>query len=156
MGFRSNRVKKGYDQKDGRIIELKFTSKLKEDWSMSQSKQISNVILALSTIPHPNILKYPQKNELITLTVSFVLEHPSGGKLFYILYYVRALSEVTKLAYSHQLIKGSDIKPPNLLLDANFQLKVVDCNLHMFASDREFIMKTLWDKGMSNTWNVIP
>eukprot|EP01084_Bolivina_argentea_P116885 207621_1 len=96
-------VKKGYDRKDGRIVALKFTSKLKQDWSMSQSKQISNEISALSQIRHPNILKlmgytlnakYPQKDGLITPTVLLVLEYAPGGELFDILYYTSALPEI--------------------------------------------------------------
>eukprot|EP01084_Bolivina_argentea_P202092 345353_1 len=142
-------VKKGYDRKDGRVVALKFTSKAKGDWSASQSKQIQNEIEALRQIKDKHVLqllaynlnaKYPQKDGLIIPSVLLVLEYLPGGELFDILYYTSALTETIARTYFKQLIEGMEaiheagichrnIKPQNLLLDANFQLKIADFGL---------------------------
>ena len=158
-------VKKGYDRKDGRVVALKFTSKAKGDWSASQSKQIQNEIEALRQIKDKHVLqllaynlnaKYPQKDGLIIPCVSLVLEYLPGGELFDILYYTSALNEKIARTYYHQLMDGMeacheagichrDIKPQNLLLDADFQLKIADFGLaKVFEKDEDALMRTFY------------
>eukprot|EP01083_Nonionella_stella_P181773 652216_1 len=156
-------VKKGYDRKDGRVVALKFTSKAKGDWSASQSKQIQNEIEALRQIKDKHVLqllaynlnaKYPQKDGLIIPSVLLVLEYLPGGELFDILYYTSALTETIARTYFKQLMDGMeachasgichrDIKPQNLLLDADFQLKIADFGLaKVFKKDEDSLMQT--------------
>ena len=158
-------VKKGYDRKDGRVVALKFTSKAKGDWTASQSKQIQNEIEALRQIKDKHVLqllaynlnaKYPQKDGLIIPSVLLVLEYLPGGELFDILYYTSALSEKIARTYFKQLMEGMeacheagichrDIKPQNLLLDANFQLKIADFGLaKVFEKDEDALMRTFY------------
>jgi len=158
-------VKKGYDRKDGRVVALKFTSKAKGDWSASQSKQIQNEIEALRQIKDKHVLqllaynlnaKYPQKDGLIIPSVLLVLEYLPGGELFDILYYTSALTEKIARTYFKQLMDGMeachdagichrDIKPQNLLLDANFQLKIADFGLaKVFEKDEDALMRTFY------------
>mmetsp|Transcript_53188 Transcript_53188/g.88170 ORF Transcript_53188/g.88170 Transcript_53188/m.88170 type:complete len:642 (+) Transcript_53188:151-2076(+) len=158
-------VKKGYDRKDGRVVALKFTSKAKGDWSASQSKQIQNEIEALRQIKDKHVLqllaynlnaKYPQKDGLIIPSVLLVLEYLPGGELFDILYYTSALNERIARSYFKQLMDGMeacheagichrDIKPQNLLLDANFQLKIADFGLaKVFEKDEDALMRTFY------------
>jgi serine/threonine protein kinase len=158
-------VKKGYDRKDGRVVALKFTSKAKGDWTASQSKQIQNEIEALRQIKDKHVLqllaynlnaKYPQKDGLIIPSVLLVLEYLPGGELFDILYYTSALTEKIARTYFKQLMDGMeachaagichrDIKPQNLLLDANFQLKIADFGLaKVFEKDDDALMRTFY------------
>ena len=110
-----DRVKKGYDRQDGRVVALKFTSKAKGNWSDSQSKQVQNEIEALRQIRHKHVLqllaynlnaKYPQKDGTVIPTVLLVLEYLPGGELFDILYYTHALKEDIARTYFHQLLDG--------------------------------------------------
>eukprot|EP01084_Bolivina_argentea_P264255 447576_1 len=149
-------VKKGYDRKDGSVVALKFTSKANNDWSASQSKQVQNQLETLRQIKDEHVLqlleynlnaKYPQKDGSIIPCVLLVLEYLPGGELFDILYFTSALSERIARTYFKQLISGletfhqvgichRDIKPQNLLLDANFQLKIADFGVNkVFETD---------------------
>jgi serine/threonine protein kinase len=158
-------VKKGYDNRTGKAVALKFMKKADQSWADEQKKQVVTEIEALKQISHPNIMKlyaynmhakYPTKDKSSEKldVILLVLEYAPGGELFDILYYTRQLEPPVARTYFQQMMLGleachkagvahRDIKPQNLLLDARFQLKITDFGLSKVAeSDRDAIMKT--------------
>lgn len=145
---------------DGRVVALKFTSKADAKWIEEQNKQIKAEIEALRQIKHPHVMqllaynlngKYPQKSGDKIPVILLVLEFMKGGELFDILFYTHELKEIVARTYFHQLIEGleachaggichRDIKPQNLLLDADYQLKIADFGLaKVFESQNELM-----------------
>ena len=79
-------------------------------------------------------------NFTLIFTTLFVFEYDHKGELFDLLYYTKSLEEHICSTYFHQLISGieclhmhdiihSDLKPSNLLLDKNVNLKIADLGL---------------------------
>lgn len=90
--------------------------------------------------------KYPEKSGNTLNTILLVLEFCPGGELFDILYYTQHLKAKTARTYFLQMIHGikachnngivhRDIKPQNLLMDANYQLKITDFGLSFLCKD---------------------
>jgi len=156
-------VKKGVDQKTGTPVALKFMTRADRSWEKEQAEQVRTEIKSLIRINHKHVMKlfaynlnckYPEKTGKDLNTILLVLEFCPGGELFDILYYTNQLDEKTARTYFRQMILGleachdngiihRDIKPQNLLMDANYQLKITDFGLSFLSDkDQEAMMKT--------------
>mmetsp|Transcript_88039 Transcript_88039/g.107832 ORF Transcript_88039/g.107832 Transcript_88039/m.107832 type:complete len:268 (-) Transcript_88039:410-1213(-) len=151
-------VKKGIDEKTGKQVALKFISRKHASWTETQINQIHTEISILRNIRHPNIMKllaynlkcqYPNESgtgsdEVILL----VLEYMNGGELFDYLYYTGRFNEIVARTYFNQLchavitcheygIIHRDIKPQNILLGYNYELKLTDFGLSKILNENE-------------------
>jgi len=158
-------VKRGLDTSTGAAVALKFMARATDAWALEQAEQVRTEIKALTQIRHENIVKlyaynlsakYPSVDGSIVKTILMVLEYCPGGELFDVLYYADRLDDLCARTYAHQMINSleachmagvahRDIKPQNLLLNADFQLKLADFGLSkIIESDEEFLMKTTY------------
>lgn len=160
-------VKLGKDKKTGDEVALKFMKRAEAAWEQEQANQVRTEIKSMIKIKSPHVMKlyaynlnakYPQTTGEILNCILLVLELCPGGELFDILYYCQQLDEVTSRTYFKQLVKGledchnsgvvhRDIKPQNLLLDRDFQLKITDFGLSKLTkdpSDKKELMKTTY------------
>jgi len=148
-------VKKGLDQKKRRHVALKFMTRADSTWAHEQAEQVRTEIKSLTQIRHENVMKlyaynlnakYPDKSGKNIATILLVLEYCPGGELFDILYYTDKLDEKTARTYFRMMIDGieachlkgiahRDIKPQNLLLDRDYQLKLTDFGLSKIRED---------------------
>jgi len=159
-------VKKGIDENTNVPVALKFMPRAEKSGEKEQAKQVSTEIKSLIRLNHPNVMKlyaynlnckYPEKSGIKLSTILLVLEYCPGGELFDILYYTNQLDAKTARTYFIQMMNGiqachdvgivhRDIKPQNLLMDINFQLKLTDFGLSFLGRDgvdvNEIIMKT--------------
>merc|ERR1712087_1020285 len=128
-------VRLGLDEKTGEFFALRFT---KKKYARTNPKKELDIFNATRDLPNIIHLKdycanvnYNNQNRIL-----WVLEYASNGDFFS---YVASepFEESLARTYFHQLIEGLDglhqrgfchldIKPENLLLDANFQLKITD------------------------------
>jgi len=142
-------VKKGVDEKTKRPVALKFMTRAEKCYEKEQANQVRTEIKSLMRLNHANVMKlyaynlnclYPEKSGAKLTTILLVLEYCPGGELFDILYYTNQLDAVTARTYFLQMMSGlkachdggivhRDIKPQNLLMDGNFQLKLTDFGL---------------------------
>jgi len=159
-------VKKGRDEKTGHSVALKFMTRAEKQWEREQAEQVRTEIKSLIRVNHDHVMKlyaynlnckYPEKSGKFLNTILLVLEYCPGGELFDILYYTQHLDKKTARTYFLQMIQGikachdngivhRDIKPQNLLMDANYQLKITDFGLSFLCKDEASadaaIMKT--------------
>lgn len=160
-------VKKGTDKKTGKLVALKFMTRADSSWEQEQAMQVKTEIKSMIRISSPHVMKlyaynlnakYPEKDGKVISTILLVLEYCPGGELFDILYYSGQLAEKTARTYFRQFITGleachnagiihRDIKPQNLLMDSNFQLKITDFGLSFLLEnihDQEQLMDTFY------------
>lgn len=156
-------VKKGVDQKSGTPVALKFMTRADRSWEKEQAEQVRTEIKSLIRVNNKHVMKlfaynlnckYPEKTGKELNTILLVLEYCPGGELFDILYYTNQLDEKTARTYFRHMMIGlkachdsgivhRDIKPQNLLMDANYQLKITDFGLSFLSEkDHETMMKT--------------
>jgi serine/threonine protein kinase len=156
-------VKKGVDTKTGEVVALKFMAKADKLWQEEQAEQVRTEIKSMIKIKSKNVVKlfayhlnckYPKKDGHVVDTILLVLEYCPGGELFDILYYTQQLDAKTARTYFVQMMNGlkachdagivhRDIKPQNLLMDKNFQLKITDFELSKLCKDADTaVMKT--------------
>merc|ERR1719228_945490 len=121
-----------------------------------QARRVRTEIQCMVKVKSPHVMKligydlkckYPDKSGKTLKTILLVLEYCPGGELFDILYYTRKLTPILARTYFIQLMQGlkachdigiahRDIKPQNLLLGANYELKITDFGLS-FISDKK-------------------
>jgi len=149
-------VKKGVVEKTNAVVALKFTLRSRRKGLKDQAERVRTEIQAMLKLNHPHVMKllaydlqcnYPDKTGKTLNTIMLVLDYCPGGELFDILYYTKKLSPTTARTYFVQLMQGlkachdigiihRDIKPQNLLLGANYELKITDFGLS-FISKQE-------------------
>jgi len=158
-------VKKGVDTETNAIVALKFIARVTDKWAVEQAKQVQTEIKALTQVKHTNVMRlfaynlsaqYPLKTGKFVKTILLVLEYCPGGEIFDILYYTDRLSETAARTWFQQMIDGldachqmgiahRDIKPQNILLDADFKVKITDFGLSkIIESDEDFLMRTTY------------
>jgi len=156
-------VKKGYDTKTGSYVALKFMSRADKTWENEQAGQVRTEIKSMMKVKSDNVMKlyaynlnckYPEKGGNTLNTILLVLEFCPGGELFDILYYTQELDPKTARTYFVQLMEGlqtchnfgvihRDLKPQNLLMDAEYQLKITDFGLSKLVKHADSaVMKT--------------
>lgn len=148
-------VKKGTDAASGKQYALKFMTRADASWETEQAEQVRTEIKSMIHISSEHVMKlhaynlnakYPSKNGKELKTILLVLELCPGGELFDILYYCNQLPEIVARTYFQQLIQGlsdchkagvvhRDIKPQNLLMDRDYQLKITDFGLSYLMKD---------------------
>lgn len=121
----------------------------------NNDEQFMNEVEALSQVDHPHILKLIDWSNHYTVTTTsnkivdvnwLVLEYAENGEMFDYIAKSGSFAEATARYYfwqllsaiSHMNIKGfshSDIKPENIMLDSEFNLKLADFG---FATQNEF------------------
>jgi len=141
-------------------------TRVEKSYEKEQAQQVRTEIKSLMRVNHVNVMKlyaynlnclYPEKNGAKLMTILLVLEYCPGGELFDILYYTSQLDAVTARTFFIQMMKGikachdvgivhRDIKPQNLLMDHNFQLKLTDFGLSFLGREnidsKKLVMNT--------------
>lgn len=158
-------VKRGIDTKTDNIVAMKFLNREDKFQSEVNKQQVRTEIKSLTAVRHEYVIKliaynlsakYPTSDGRRIKTVLLVLEYCPGGELFDLLYYSERLDEVTARTYFRQIMLGlkeihaqgiahRDIKPQNILLDANYCIKITDFGLSKIMEDAaDALMKTTW------------
>lgn len=141
----SGKVKLGQDINTGLTFALKILSNQGEP-TQELIKALTHEFNILKNLTHPSIIKmydlregvYKSKKTGLTKNLFYaVIELATGGEIFDVIFHSKGLDEnlsrfyftklIESLQYLHQSnIAHRDLKPENLLLDSNFNLKVVD------------------------------
>lgn len=150
-------VKIGYHVRTKKPYALKFMTKDKS-WNTEDHRRVMIEINSLRTIRHANVMRlkafnlacmYPRTDGSTEESVLLVMELCTGGEIFDILFYTQSLSELIARTYFKQLMDGleaihaagvthRDLKPQNLLLDHNYNLKITDFGLSsIFEGENE-------------------
>jgi len=148
-------VKKAVDGNTRMPVALKFMMVEDFHFLKDQARRVYTEVKCMMRIDNRHVLKllsynlrckYPEKSGRTLDTILLVFEYCPGGELFDILYYTEKLDVVTARTYFIQMMKGlkachdagiahRDIKPQNLLLDANYQLKITDFGLSFMVEE---------------------
>lgn len=140
----SGKVKLGQDLATGQTFALKILSGNHPQEQLLQALQHEFNILR--NLTHPSIVKMydlksgayvSRKKGTKTVVTYAVIELATGGELFDVIFHSKGFDEnlsrfyfrllVDSMRYLHgQNIAHRDLKPENLLLDSQFNLKVVD------------------------------
>jgi len=155
-------ARKGTNSK-GQTAALKFTkySQGSEGSKKRQRQEINTELSVFKNIKHPNVMgmyeysasfNYKHGTGEVSECYVMALELAEGGELFDLIYYTGALDEKLSRTFFKQIVAGieamhdhslahRDIKPQNVLLTSDFQIKIAD-----FGSSKRFrsdqLMKT--------------
>lgn len=155
-------ARKGVNSK-GQTAALKFTkySQGSEGSKKRQRAEINTELSVFKNIKHPNVMgmyeytpsfMYKHGTGEVSECYVMALELAEGGELFDLIYYTGALDEKLSRTFFKQIVDGveamhdktlahRDIKPQNILLTSDFQIKIAD-----FGSSKRFrtdqLMKT--------------
>lgn len=141
----SGKVKLGQDKATGASFALKILTP-SNDSADAILKTLKHEFDILKDIHHPNIVKmfalkqgsYTSRTTKQTKDVVYaVIELAQGGEIFDFIFHTRGLDEdickyyfrslVQTLAHLHQSnVTHRDLKPENLLIDENYNLKLID------------------------------
>lgn len=141
----SGKVKLGQDINTGNTFALKILSNPGEP-THQLIQALQHEFEILKNVSHPSIIKmhdlrtgtYTSKKKGSTKQLTYaVIELATGGEIFDVIFHSKGFDEnlsrfyfqklMCSLQYLHQQnIAHRDLKPENLLLDSNFDLKVVD------------------------------
>ncbi len=141
----TSKIYKGYDEldKEKKIYAFKI---IKQEIGKSNINIIKNEISSLQKLSHPNIIKiyendfgdFQKKNKEIKKVFFIKIEYLSKGTLFDYIYEIKKpfsenqskiiiKSLIETLEYIHQNnLCHRDLKPENLMIDENYNLKIVD------------------------------
>jgi len=139
-----------------RKVALKVIDKKNYD---RNRKHILNEISALKRINHPNVLRMSEVYDDVRFdacpkqAIVLVLDYCVNGELFDIMLATGGFGEnlartyflqlVNAMSYCHSLgIFHRDLKPQNILLDADFQLKIADFGVSTSFLDRQNLSDT--------------
>ena len=154
----SAKVKLARDTNTNEQYALKILKRTTESMATRFADMTANEIQALGKINHPNIVNvmhssenamYMRKNGNGEFAVMYlVLELCENGELFDVLFQTGQFEEKLARAFFHQTISGleachnsgmchRDMKPENLLFDANFNVKIADFGFAVVLSGRD-------------------
>jgi len=139
----------------GETVALKFTKRSQGSARMRQRQEVEfrNELYTFMKVRHKNVVKlfdfgedvnYSHANGQRASCFCMALELCGGGELFDIVYYTGKLDERTGRTIMKQIVSGlsamhragvchRDIKPQNILLTDNFEVKIAD-----FGSSQSF------------------
>lgn len=158
-------VKLGIHKATKQKFAMKFlkrnTPKFKED-------VVQKEIDCMKKVRHANVVwlvgarlcvNYPRADGTTEPTVLMVMEYCDAGDLYDVIYYAGALNEKLGRTYFKQIIEGlqaihaagithRDLKPNNILIGGDFQLKITDFGLSHIGDEAEDPsekrMNTVW------------
>lgn len=133
-------MKLAENTKTGKMCALKLMKRNSHSHS-EYSKIFANEVEALTKVNHPNILKLIDYSDVNFLA----LEYAENGELLEYIAETGSFSEINARYFFHQLISAiehmnemglahRDIKPDNIMLDSEFNLKLADFG---FATENE-------------------
>jgi len=154
----------GHPDKPNKRYALKFISK---KHMKNNQHFVKREISCMKQVLHKNVLRlfrygtveYPHEDGTFDTSMLLVTEYCPNGELFDVIFYCsKGMSQTLTRTYFHQLMEGikaihdcnvfhRDIKPQNVLLDSNFQLKICDFGLSnvinfIDGEDPKTLMKT--------------
>lgn len=144
-------MKLGYSKKDGKYYAVKV---IKRTNIIANEKAIKNEVNIMKSLKHPNLINlvdFMEKEEYFKTNgssfhvMSVVLELATAGELFEYVANTGRFNEAVSRTYFHQMIDAleylhsnniahRDMKPENLLFDADFNLKIADFGFSTFLN----------------------
>ncbi|XP_078440936.1 LOW QUALITY PROTEIN: mitogen-activated protein kinase kinase kinase 3 [Wolffia australiana] len=140
----------GFNSESGQMCAIKEVKVIADDKDSKEClKQLSQEILLLSHLSHPNIVQY-YGSELDDDTLSVYLEYVSGGSIYKLLREYGPFSEPVIRSYAAQILSGlaylhgrdtvhRDVKGANILVDPNGVVKLADFGMAKHISSHNSI-----------------
>lgn len=140
------KVKLGTHTLTGEKVAIKILEKDRIT-DASDVERVAREIHILKLIRHPNIIQLYEIIETPKL-IYLIMEYASGGELFDYIVKKQKLKETEACKFYQQIISGveyihklnivhRDLKPENLLLDHEFNIKIVDFGLSNTFTENE-------------------